>query len=120
MSNPQLTPEQREALFAPLFARVKEELQRLSSGDVRLLWALRRKLAKELVYLERGTPSHRKRLKEKKFSEQVAFCAMCGEILPFKDVELDRIEAFLGYTPENTRLVHQKCHRADQAKKKYA
>ena len=120
MPNPQLTSEQRQQLFVPLFLHVKEELDRLSAGDPRLLWALRRKLAKELVYLERGTPSYRKRLKDKKYVEQVAFCAICGEILPFKEIELDRKEAFLGYTPENTRLVHHKCHRTEQAKKKYA
>jgi len=45
---------------------------------------------------------------------------MCGEILPLKDIELDRLEAYFGYTAENTRLVHHKCHIADQKKKKYA
>jgi len=120
MANPQLTAEQRKNLFGPLFLSVKQELERLAAGDARLLWALRRKLAKELEYLERGTPSYRKRLKEQKYSDQVAFCAICGDILPFKDIDLDRIEAYLGYTRENTRLVHHKCHRAEQAKKKYA
>lgn len=114
MPNPQLTKEQREGLFAPLFERVKADLSKLANNDPELLWALRRKLAKELVYLERGKPSHRKRLKELKYSEQVAFCSICGDILPFKDTELDRIEAFGGYTRENTRLVHRECHRAQQ------
>lgn len=120
MPNPQLSPQQREQLFAPLFAYVRQELDRLAGGDPKLLWALRRKLAKELVYLERGKPSQRKRLKDRKYVEQVAFCAICGDILPFKDIDLDRKEAFLGYTAENTRLVHRKCHREEQAKKKYA
>jgi len=117
MPNPQLTKEQRETLFGPLFERVKAELGKLSNGDPAVHWALRRKLAKELGYLERGKPSHRKRLKEQIFSEQVAFCAICGDILPFKETELDRIEAFGGYTRENTRLVHHKCHRAQQKQK---
>jgi len=55
MANPQLTKEQRALLFAPLFERVKSELHALSDGDARLMWALRRKLAKELVYIERST-----------------------------------------------------------------
>ena len=117
MPNPQLTKEQRETLFGPLFERVKAELSQLSNDDPTLLWALRRKLAKELGYLERGKPSHCKRLKEQKFSEQVAFCAIGGDILPFKETELDRVEAFGGYTRENTRLVHHKCHRAQQKQK---
>jgi hypothetical protein len=120
MANPQLTSTQREQLFAPLFDQVKKKLARLSDGDPRLLWALRRKLAKQLIYLERSTPAFRKRLKEKKYSDQVAICAICGKILPYKDIELDRMEAYLGYTPENTRLVHHKCHIDDQRKKGFA
>lgn len=120
MANPQLTPAQRTQLFAPLFDLVKAELARLSEGEVRVHWALRRKLAKELVYLERGTPMHRRRLKEKKYAEQLALCAICGRVLPYKNTELDRTDAFLGYTPENTRLVHHECHIADQKRKKYA
>jgi hypothetical protein len=119
MPNPQLTADQRAQLFAPLFDHVKAELARLAGVDVRVHWALRRKLAKELVYLERGTPTHRKRLKEKKYVEQVALCAICGRILPYKNTELDRIDAFGGYTSKNTRLVHHACHIADQKRKKY-
>lgn len=119
MPNPQLTKEQRETLFKPLFEVVKAELDKLSNNDPALLWALRRKLAKELTYLERGKPSQRKRLKDQKFTEQIAFCPICGDILPFKEAELDRIEAFGGYTPENTRLVHHKCHRAQQKEKRF-
>jgi hypothetical protein len=120
MPNPQLTPVQREKLFAPLFNRVLRELADTSCGDVRLHWALRRKLAKELTYLERGTPTHRKRLKAKKYSEQWALCAICGRVLPYKNTELDRLDAFGGYTEANTRLVHHACHIADQKRKKYA
>ncbi len=119
MPKPKLTTEQREQLFAPLFDRVKAELARIAGGDVRVHWALRRKLAKELTYLERGTPAHRKRLKEGKYVEQVALCAICGRVLPYKNTELDRIDAFLGYTLANTRLVHHTCHIADQKRKKY-
>jgi hypothetical protein len=120
MPNPRLRADQRAKLFAPLFDHVKQELARLSGDDVRVHWALRRKLAKELVYLERGTPTHRKRLKEKKYVEQTALCAICGRVLPYKNTELDRTDAFGGYTPENTRLVHHDCHIADQKQKNYA
>ena len=63
VDNPQLTKEQRSQLFGPLFERVKTELHTLSGGDARLMWALRRKLAKELVYIERSTPAARSKLK---------------------------------------------------------
>jgi hypothetical protein len=80
MSNPQLTPEQRTSLFTPLFCRTKEELERLSGGDARLLWALRRKLAKELTYLERSTPAARTKLKMKKWIEQRGICPVCSQL----------------------------------------
>ena len=120
MPNPQLTTAQRESLFAPLFRQTKDELERLSGGDLRLLWALRRKLAKELIYLERGTPAARTKLKMKKWIEQKGICPVCSLLLPEKNSELDRSDAFLGYTAENTRLVHHECHIEDQKKKKYA
>lgn len=120
MPNPQLTASQRESLFAPLFRQTKEELLRLSGGDQRVLWALRRKLAKELMYLERSTPAARTKLKARKWAEQGGVCPVCTQPLPQKNAELDRFEAFLGYTAENTRLVHHDCHIAEQAKKKYA
>ncbi len=59
MANPQLTKRQREHLFTPLFKKTRDELERLSGGDADLLFALRRKLAKELGYLERGVPMMR-------------------------------------------------------------
>jgi len=120
MANPQLTKEQREELFAPLFKRTKEELDRLSDGDGDLLFALRRKLAKDLGYLERGVPMMRVKLKAQKRKEQSGLCAVCGKPLPEKGAELDRFVAKLGYTLENTRLVHHECHIEDQQKKKYA
>ena len=84
------------------------------------MWALRRKLAKELVYLERSTPMARRKLKELMFKKQGGVCPMCQEQLPEKGAELDRTEAYLGYTEANVRLVHHHCHVADQASKGYA
>jgi hypothetical protein len=70
MANPQLTKQQREDLFAPLFKETKDELERLAAGDADLLFALRRKLAKDLGYLERGVPMMRVKLKAEKRKEQ--------------------------------------------------
>ena len=120
MPNPQLTKEQRNSLFVPLFNQIKADLERLSGGDPRLLWALRRKLTKELGYLERGTPAERNKLKARKWSEQSGLCAICGLPMEQKNSELDRYEAYLGYTDSNVRLVHHECHVQDQAQKGYS
>lgn len=69
MPNPRLTDEQRETLFRPLFEKIKAELERLSGGDPKVLWALRRKLAKELIYLEKGTPAERRKPQNQKYSD---------------------------------------------------
>lgn len=120
MANPQLTKEQRTQLFAPLFERVKVELDALSGGDARLMWALRRKLAKELVYIERSTPAARNKLKALMWGKQNGNCALCSQPMPQKGSELDRFEAYLGYVESNVRLVHHECHIKDQAGKGYA
>lgn len=119
MSTPRLTDAQRLELFEPLFAVTRAELERLSSGDPRLLWALRRKLTKELIYLERGSPQMRNALKRRKMFAQKGICPLCRQKLPPSGAELDRSEAYLGYTDSNTRLVHHGCHVADQRRKKY-
>jgi hypothetical protein len=80
MANPQLTKEQRTQLFAPLFERVKAELDALSGGDARLMWALRRKLAKELVYIERSTPAARNKLKALMWGKQNGNCARINRV----------------------------------------
>jgi hypothetical protein len=63
MGNRQLTPEERERLFAPLIRGVRERLDELSGGDPELRFALNRKLFKDLSYDERGKPMERKALK---------------------------------------------------------
>ena len=109
MPNRQLTTAELEALFRPLIAEVRGRLQTLSAGDAGLLWALRRKLAKELTYDERSRPGDRRALKAYKRGEQKGTCALCSQPLPEKYVTLDRLEAMLGYTKENTRLICQPC-----------
>jgi hypothetical protein len=48
MPNRNLSPTELRHLFAPLFKDVRAKLDTASGGDVELLWAMRRKLAKEL------------------------------------------------------------------------
>src|SRR5712692_4788351 len=120
MANRNLTPIELRNLFAPLFNDVREKLDSASGGDEQLLWALRRKLAKELSYLERGKPMERKALKLAKRVEQHGLCAICGQPLPESGAVLDRKEAMAGYSLENTRLVHHECDRKLQAERGFA
>jgi ribosomal protein L44E len=119
MPNRTLTASERRDLFEPLFADVVAKLDAVSEGNGSLLWALRRKLAKDLTYLERGTPMHRRALKIAKQAAQGNQCANCGEELPAQGAELDRFEAMLGYTAENTRLLCHECHVDLQREKKF-
>jgi len=120
MPNRQLTDEERDKLFAPLIDDVRRRLKELSGGDNGLLWALRRKLYKELTYDERDKPMHRKMLKLKKMAAQKGLCAVCGEELPEKNSVLDRFEAMNGYTEENTRLICSECNVRIQEERGYA
>lgn len=119
MPNRILTDDERKALFVPLFEEVQRKLELMSNGDAGLLWALRRKLAKELVYGERSKPMHRKMLKLKKMAAQRGICAVCGKDLPEKNSILDRLEAMGGYTIENTRLICPECNFRIQEERGY-
>lgn len=119
MAGPRLTDEQRTRLFAPLFKRVIADLKRVSRGDLHVLWALRRKLAKELTYLERSTPTKRKMLKVLVWAKQKGKCTICKKALPLKNSELDRKNTIRGYIEGNVRVVHHECHIEDQARKRY-
>jgi hypothetical protein len=90
-----------------LLKDVQERLKKLSGGDTRLLFSLRRRIYVRLSYDERSTPAARKKLKERKWKEQHGKCAIGGEDLPISGAELDRRDPIAGYTPENTQLV---CH----------
>ena len=119
MPNRQLSSEELEGLFSPFITEVRQRLDNLSRGDKDLLWALRRKLYKELTYDERGKPMQRRKLKELKRAEQDNKCPLCSTSLPLKYVVLDRIEAMKGYTPENTRLLCQACDTRVQQERGY-
>src|SRR5207249_2365341 len=107
-------------VFRPILEEVRARLSGASGGDRQLLWALRRKLAKELTYDERGKPMHRVKLKALKRGEQSGRCALCGEPLPERNAVLDRTEAMLGYTPENTRLLCPRCDHNVQVERGFA
>ena len=108
MSNRRLS-ESELVLANVLLDEIRQPLDQVSGDDEQLLWAFRRKVYKELTYDERGTPMHRRRLKERKRIEQGGKCADCGKPLPKSHVVLDRLQAMEGYTLENTRLIHQEC-----------
>ncbi|HMC32644.1 MAG TPA: hypothetical protein VKL99_17530 [Candidatus Angelobacter sp.] len=102
-----------------LLKDIRQQLVSLAGGDPLLLFAYRRKIVKELGYDERGKPGARAQLKALKWGQQNGKCAHCGDDLPLKYSELDRKKAANGYIPENTDLVHAKCHQARQAAKGY-
>ena len=114
VANRQLSPEERERLFAPLIGMVRERLDALSGGDPELRFALNRKLFKDLSYDERGKPMERKILKALKRGEQGGLCTECRKALPETDAVLDRLSAMGGYTADNTRLICSPCDRRIQ------
>jgi hypothetical protein len=103
-----------------LLESIRGRLRKLSSGDPELLFAFRRKVAKELSYDERGKPMERLKLKELKWQRQNGICPECKKRLPETDAELDRKNAIDGYSDANTELVHHECHRKRQAAKGFA
>ena len=118
MANKNLSPDELKRANE-LLADIRERLTNLAGGDPLLLFAYRRKIAKELGYDERGKPGTRKQLKALKWGHQNGKCVQCGDELPLKYSELDRKNAADGYTIENTDLVHAKCHQLRQAAKGY-
>ena len=120
MPNRQLTPTERRELFEPLIQVVRAELQNHAKRDRSLLWALRRKLAKELTYDERGTPMERRALKARKRRDQDGRCPGCQAILPARGADLHRLEAMEGYTDANTQLLCRDCHGITQSERGYA
>jgi hypothetical protein len=102
-----------------LLEEIRARLTALAGGDTSLLFAFRRKIYKELIYMERGKPMTRRKIKVQKYDQQQGKCAHCRESMTVQYSELDRKNAMDGYTIENTELVRAQCHRARQAAKKY-
>ena len=118
MPNRNLTLNELE-LARTLLKGIRNRLNALAGGDAELLFAYRRKIAKELVYDERSAPMARRKLKAQKRKEQGGLCARCREGLPEKYVVLDRVAASRGYTSENTLLICEACDREVQAERRY-
>ncbi len=119
MTNRRLTKEELATANA-LLDELRGRMTTLTGGDPAFLFALRRKIAKELSYDERSKPMERRRLKAQKRKDQNGFCAVCQRPLPPSYTVLDRFEAAKGYTPENTRLICESCDRAVQQQRGYA
>ncbi|MFZ1940172.1 MAG: hypothetical protein WBA18_02905 [Terracidiphilus sp.] len=103
-----------------LLDEIRGKLSELAAGDPNLLFAYRRKVYKELIYLERGKPMARRKVKLQKFDQQNGKCAHCNSEMKIGYSELDRKNAVDGYTFENTELLHADCHRGRQAAKGYS
>ncbi len=104
-----------------LLEQVRKSLQELSGDDVELLFAYRRKIAKELTYDERSSPTRRKSLKRRKLISQEGKCAICGGPLPPAGLGsvLDRLDAMQGYTDPNTRLLCRDCDLKTQRERAF-
>lgn len=118
MPNRMLTDEERKTLAKPILDKVRELIDEASNGDAQLRFALNRKVFKELSYDERGKPTKRRRLKEKKKRALGWRCEACDKPLGDNPV-LDRETAAEGYKVENTRLLCQKCDTTKQREKEY-
>lgn len=103
-----------------ILQEIQGRIQALSNGDPDTAFAFRRKIAKELTYLERSKPPKRKRLKARLWKAQNGRCAECGKEMEAKGSILDRKVAKLGYTEANVELVHRDCDEKRQAAKKYS
>jgi ribosomal protein L44E len=101
---------------SPTYASVS---RRSPGDDPALLFAYRRKIAKELGYDERSKPMVRRRLKTLKRRTQNGTCPLCSEALPDKYAVLDRLDAAGGYTEDNTRLICEECDRQVQAQRAF-
>jgi hypothetical protein len=98
---------------------VRQKLEDFASGDTELLHAYRRRIMNTLQSDERTSSMNRQKLKKEKYKSQKGLCAICSETLPEKYAVLDRLQTTLGYTAENTRLIHEGCDRRVQAERRY-
>src|ERR1019366_10167251 len=99
MANRKLSPVEIAAAVR-LHNSIRMRLDKLSTADPELLFALRRRLIVKLTHDERGTPAYRNKIKRLKRAEQNGICPICSKELPLKYAELDRFSASAGYTME--------------------
>ncbi len=105
-----------------LLEEVRHSIERLSGNDLDLRFAIRRKVAKELSYDERGKPAQRKKLRLKLLRLQKGLCARCGKPLPLlaRGAILDRRDAMAGYAVENVTLICRLCDDELQESRRFA
>lgn len=104
-----------------LLEEVRRSIEKHGGNDPDLRFALRRKIAKELTYDERGKPMQRKKLKLKLLKLQNGLCANCKEPLPLlaHGAVLDRKDAMAGYTITNVQLICRSCDDKLQASRSF-
>ncbi len=98
---------------------IREALGKLSGGDPELLFAYRRKIAKQLTYDERSSPMARRALKVLMRERQKGLCAGCSGPLPPTYNVLDRFDAIDGYVESNVQLICETCDREKQRERNY-
>lgn len=116
---PELSEENR-AKAVSLLERLRDDIQAAAAGDRDLIFQMKRYISKRLEFDERGTPTHRKKLKELMSKKQSGLCALCRQPLPERGAELDRFKAIDGYTIENTQLLCRSCHQKAQEQRESA
>jgi UTP:GlnB (protein PII) uridylyltransferase len=119
MPNRRLTADELIQANA-LLDLVREKLQTIAEGDRELLFAYRRKIAKELGYDERSKPMVRRALKRRMRALQLGLCPICKQALPETYCVLDRFNAVDGYIETNVRLLCQTCDHQVQKDRRYA
>jgi len=103
-----------------ILEHVRHEIAVSTEGDRDLIHQMRRYILKRLEFDERGTPTHRKKLKDEVRKRQHGLCAVCAEPLPERGAELDRLKAIEGYTAANTQLVCHTCHQRLQEERGFS
>ncbi|MHB8633035.1 MAG: hypothetical protein ACYDBQ_03575 [Thermoplasmatota archaeon] len=116
--NPQLSPAQL-AEAKKVLDEVRNRILGLAGDDPDLVFAYRRKIAKELNYDERSKPAKRRRLKQQLLKAQDGKCASCAALLPPRGSVLDRRVAKDGYTRSNVDLICRACDAQRQGTKGY-
>lgn len=106
---PELSEENR-AKAVTILERLRADILAAAAEDRDLVFQMKRYISKRLEFDERGTPTHRKKLKELMWKKQSGLCALCKLALPERGAELDRFKAIDGYTAENTQLLCRTCH----------
>lgn len=107
-----------------LLERIRAEIDQIAAGDSMTAFQVRRYIAKQLMYDERGTPTERKIKKALLYERQKGLCGLCGKPMEKKGNDLHRThETWRGYDVDgpnpNTILLHGECHNRQQEERGY-